>query len=245
MVYITKIAENEVHQVELSRLGTSQCGSRINRVAETGQAVEMSVHRCSQFIAQNLERVFPDWVLPVTTCRVVVVLQQSRYPLTDTALHIEREKDIAFLRKMRYDLALGIGHWALGIGPRRALGIPHFFENRYRLRERFINFGSDVVRNLRDRGFLTDLIDPRTGYPQLSRPGEIAHDDTAVVKALLGFPIVDNSCSVLEHPSWGSAVYPGILMSSASEQVIKNVLKKVAVQLCWTEPKKLQVSVGV
>ena len=207
MVYITKIAENQVHQVELSRLGTSQCGSRINRVAETGQAVQMSVHRCSQFIAQNLERVFPDWVLPVTTCRVVVVLQQSRYPLTDTALHIEREKD--------------------------------------RLRERFINFGSDVVRNLRDRGFLTDLIDPRTGYPQLSRPGEIAHDDTAVVKALLGFPIVHNSCSVLEHPSWGSAVYPGILMSSASEQVIKNVLKKVAVQHSWKEPKKLQVSVGV
>ncbi|MEG4454420.1 methylmalonic aciduria and homocystinuria type D protein [Microcoleus sp. N9_A1] len=207
MVYTRKIAENKVHQVELSRLGTSQCGSRINRVAETGQAVQMSVHRCSQFIAQNLERVFPDWVLPVTTCRVVVVLQQSRYPLTDTALHIEREKD--------------------------------------RLRERFINFGSGVVRNLRDRGFLTDLIDPRTGYPQLSRPGEIAHDDTAVVKALLGLPIVQNSCSVLEHPSWGSAVYPGILMSSASEQVIKNVLKKVAIQHSWKEPKKLQLSVEV
>lgn len=208
MVYIRKMAGNEVYRVKQSRLGTSQCGSRIDRVAETGQAVQMSVHRCSQFIAQNLERVFPDWVLPVTTCRVVVVLQQSRYPLADTALHIEREKD--------------------------------------RLRERFINFGSDVVRNLRDRGFLTDLIDPRTGYPQVSRPGEIAHDDTAVIKALLDFPIVQNSCSVLEHPSWGSAVYPGILMSSASGQVIKNVLKKVAVQHSWKEQHKiLQLSVGV
>lgn len=207
MVYTIKIAGNEAHQVEQSKLSTSQCGSGINPVAETGQAVEMSVHRCSQFIAQNLERVFPDWVLPVTTCRVVVVLQHSRYPLAETAPHIEREKD--------------------------------------RLRERFIGFGSDVVRNLRDRGFLTDPIDPRTGYPQLSRPGEIPHDDTAVVKALLGLPIAHNSCSVLEHPCWGSAVYPGILMSSASEQVIKNVLKKLAVQHSWKEPKKLQLSVGL
>lgn len=208
MVYIRKMVDNEAHQVEQPRLNTTECGPRIHWVTETGQVVQMSVHRCSQFIAQNLERVFPDWVLPVTTCRVVVVLQQSRYPLADTALHIEREKD--------------------------------------RLRERFIGFGSDVVRNLRDCGFLTDLIDPRTGYPQLSRPGEIPHDDTAVVKALLGFPIIHNSCSVLEHPSWGSAVYPSILISSASEKVIKNVLKKVATQHSWKEPKNiLQLSVGV
>ncbi len=37
---------------------------------------------------------------------------------------------MAFLRKMRYPTL----HWTLGIGPavgRRALGYPHFFENRY------------------------------------------------------------------------------------------------------------------
>lgn len=208
MVYVREMVSNEAHQLEQSRSNTTECASGIHWVTETGQAVQMSVHRCSHFIAQNLERVFPDWVLPVTTCRVVVVLQQSRYPLADSAPHIEREKD--------------------------------------RLRERFINFGSDVVRNLRDRGFLTDLIDPRTGYPQLSRPGEIPHDDTAVVKALLGFPILHNSCSVLEHPSWGSAVYPGILMSSASGLVIKNLLKKVAVQHTWKQKKNnLRLSVGV
>lgn len=96
------------------------------------------------------------------------------------------------------------------------------------------------------RGYLSDLIDPRTGYPQLSRPGEIPHDDTAVVQALLGFPVMHNTCSVLEHPSWGSAVYPGILMSSAPPQVIKPALKRVAAQHGWREPKTdLQLSVGV
>jgi len=48
---------------------------------------------------------------------------------------------------MRCSWALGIGHWALGIGPRRALGIgprralgigrlPYFPENRYRYLQR-------------------------------------------------------------------------------------------------------------
>lgn len=208
MVYTREMVGHEAHQVEQSRLNTTECGSRIHWVTETGQAVQMSVHRCSQFIAQNLERVFPDWVLPVTTCRVVVVLQQSRYPLADTAPHIEREKD--------------------------------------RLRGRFISFGCEAVRTLQKRGVLADLVDPRNGYPLFSRKGEITHDDTAVVKALLGFPVIHNNCSVLEHPSWGSAVYPGILISSASEQIIKTVLKKLAVQYGWKEPKKdLLLSVGV
>ena len=123
---------------------------------------------------------------------------------------------------------------------------PHIEREKDRLRERFIGFGLDVVRNLRDRGYLSDLIDPRTGYPQLSRPGEIPHDDTAVVKALLGFPLIHNSCSVLEHPIWGSAVYPGILMCSASPQVIKPVLKRVAAQHGWKEPKtNLQLHFGI
>lgn len=208
MVYVSRFAGDKAHYVDQPRLKASYHSSPIQLVTETGQPVQMSVHRRSPFIAQNLERVFPDWVLPVTTCRVVIVLQQSRYPLADSAPHIEREKD--------------------------------------RLRERFIGFGSDVLRNLRARGYLSDLIDPRTGYPQLSRPGEIPHDDTAVVKALLGFRVIHNSCSVLEHPSWGSAVYPSILMSSASPQVIKPVLKRVAAQHGWKKPKTdLQLSVGV
>lgn len=195
MVYTTNFSGTKTLDVEKPYLNDYQHRLPIQLVTETGQAVQMSIHRRSPFIAQNLERVFPDWVLPVTTCRVVVVLQQSRYLLADSAPHIEREKD--------------------------------------RLRESFIGFGSDVVRNLRDRGYLSDLIDPRTGYPQLSRPGEIPHDDTAVIRALLGFQLMHNSCSVLEHPNWGSAVYPGILISSASPQVIKPVLKKVAAQHCW------------
>ena len=168
----------------------------IQLVTETGQAVQISIHLPSPFIAQNLKRVIPDWNLPVLW--VVVVLQQSRYELMETTPQIESEKE--------------------------------------RLREKFMRFGCDVAFKLRDRGFLTDLIDPRTGYPLLSRPGEIPHNDTAVVKDLLGFPVIHNKCRVLEHPRWGTAVYPSIMMSSASPTIIKSVLR-VADQHGWKQPK--------
>lgn len=209
MVYARMFAGYEAHHVEQPRLNTSQYGSPIQLVTETGQAVQISVHqRPTSFMAQNLERVFPDWVLPVTTCRVVVVLQQSRYPLAETAPHIEREKD--------------------------------------RLRERFISFGCDVARALQKQGVLADLIDPRDGYLLFSRKGEIPHNDTAVVNALLGLPLITEQCSVLTHPSWDTAVYPGILMSSASPRIMKPVLKKVAARLGWTALKpKIDVQLSI
>jgi len=193
MLAIAVSKANRVHRLEQS---TSQYCFSIALVTKTDQAVEIFLNQPSSFICRNLERVIPDWILP--DAWVVIVLQQSRFSLADTAPHVEREKD--------------------------------------RLREKFIRFGFDVAFALRDRGFLTDLIDPRTGYPLLSRPGEICHDDSAVVQALLGFSVIHNSCSLLEHPVWGSAVYPGILMSSASPQAIKSILKRFAVQHGWTVP---------
>lgn len=97
-----------------------------------------------------------------------------------------------------------------------------------RLRENFIRFGFDVAFNLRDEGYMTDLIDPRTGYPLLSRPGQSPHNDTAVVKALLGYPLIHNTCSVLIHPTWGTAVYPSIMISVAPPAIIEWFIKSVA-----------------
>lgn len=116
---------------------------------------------------------------------------------------------------------------------------PPVEREKERLREKFMRFGFEVAFNLRDRGFSSNLIDPRTGYPLLSRPGEIPHDDTAVVQALLGFPIIRNRCRVLEHPDWGTAVYPSTLLTSAPPKVIMPVLKSVGKQQGWHEPVNL------
>ena len=68
MVYTRKLARDEACDVAQLRLNPFHYGSPIGLVTETEQAVQISIHRPSLFIAQNLERVFPDWVLPVTTC---------------------------------------------------------------------------------------------------------------------------------------------------------------------------------
>ncbi|RDH50640.1 hypothetical protein CBF18_12025, partial [Mastigocladus laminosus WC112] len=98
-----------------------------------------------------------------------------------------------------------------------------------------MRFGFDVAFNLRDRGYLTDLIDPRTGYPLLSRPGIVPHDDTAVVKALLNYPVIENRCRVLVHPEWGMAVYPSILLSAAPPIVIEEAIKSIAPLHGWQD----------
>ncbi len=103
------------------------------------------------------------------------------------------------------------------------------------LRERFMRFGFDVAFNLRDMGYMADIIDPRTGYPLLSRPGQIPHNDTAVIEALLNYPVIKNKCRVLVHPEWGASVYPGILLSEAPPILIEWMSRSVAKSHGWQE----------
>jgi len=110
---------------------------------------------------------------------------------------------------------------------------PKVEREKQQLRENFMRFGFDVVFHLRDIGYLSDLIDPRTGYPLFSRPGEIPHDDTAAVKALLNYPILRNKCRVLIHPQWGISVYPSILISTAHPTVIELAIQNIAPNHGW------------
>jgi hypothetical protein len=178
------------------RVAISEPGCPINLVAKMGQAIQISIHNPSPYICANCERILPDWKQQQFLW-VVVVLQQSRYPLEEITAETEIEKE--------------------------------------RLREKFMRFGCDVAFNLRDRGYLTDLIDPRTGYPLLSHPGPVPHDDAAVVQALLHYPVIKNQCSVLVHPEWGTAVYPSILISEAPPSIIESVTKAIAPMHGWIE----------
>lgn len=182
---------------------TALPGSPIHLVGKTGQAVQISIHSPSLYICANREQILPDWKKQLSLW-VVIVLQQSGYELVESTPEIESEKE--------------------------------------RLREKFMRFGCDIAFNLRDRAerttagdcnYLTDLIDPRTGYPLLSRPGKILHDDTAAVKALLRYPVIQNKCRVLIHPSWGMAVYPGILISQAPPFLIEWVIRSIAPLHGW------------
>ena len=94
-----------------------------------------------------------------------------------------------------------------------------------RLRNEFIRFGSNLVFSLRDLGYVSDLFDPRSGYPLQARPN-ITLDDNATVKALLYYPVVKyQQCSLIVHPRWQTHVYPSTIATSATLEVIKTCLR--------------------
>lgn len=100
-------------------------------------------------------------------------------------------------------------------------------EQKQQLRQRFLQVGQAIALHLQAQGHLADLFDPKTGYPVLSQPGSLALDDVAVVQACLGYPInFLKDCCVLLHPRWGSAVYPSVLMSSATPAWVERVLRE-------------------
>jgi hypothetical protein len=96
---------------------------------------------------------------------------------------------------------------------------------KQQLREQFLEWGRKTADQLHEMGFAADLFDPRTGLPVLSTAGSLRLDDVAVVQSCLGYPTCDRcGCSVILHPTWGSAVYPSILVSSAPPRQVESLL---------------------
>lgn len=106
-------------------------------------------------------------------------------------------------------------------------------QEKQRLRERFMRFGVEVACDIKDKGELADLIDPRNGQPLFSHPGGLCHDDVKVVSTLLGFNTAPGDCMRLFHPQWGNAVYPSIILSSADPDTTAMFLKTAAQRFHW------------
>lgn len=102
--------------------------------------------------------------------------------------------------------------------------------------QQFIEFGSQIVFQLRAMGYLADMFDPRTGWPITSPPGQLRLSDVKVVRAALGYSIDRNGpCAMIVHPTWGRAVYPSTLVSSAQLHVVEGIVANiVASNMCCT-----------
>lgn len=99
-----------------------------------------------------------------------------------------------------------------------------------RLRANFLRFGANLIFALQDRGYQSDLFDPRTGYPWLSQQGKMTLDDNAVVKALLYYPAINyNNCSLLNHPTWGDRIYPATIVTLASQNIVEPISKQLLI----------------
>ncbi|MGP1386645.1 MAG: methylmalonic aciduria and homocystinuria type D protein [Thainema sp.] len=99
---------------------------------------------------------------------------------------------------------------------------------KQRCRHRFLVWAEQMTSQLQAKGYRCDIFDPRTGQPMLSEPGERCLDDAAVVQACLHYDLKPcGDCCVINHPEWGSAVYPSILMTSAPLVVLHQVTARV------------------
>lgn len=102
-----------------------------------------------------------------------------------------------------------------------------------RLRIEFIRFGCSLIFTLRDRGYSSDLFDPRTGYPLLAPP-DMTWDDNAAAKALLNYPVVNyQQCSLITHPIWEHYVYPSTIATTAPQALLTSSLKHAIVSQNW------------
>lgn len=102
------------------------------------------------------------------------------------------------------------------------------------LRTKFIRFGCDLIFSLQDHNYQSDLFDPRTGYPLLTRQGEITLDDNAVVEAVLGYPLTSyQNCSLLTHPIWENAVYPSTVVTSAPLEILTPIINRAITLQGW------------
>jgi len=100
--------------------------------------------------------------------------------------------------------------------------------HKRQLRAQFLRLSRQIVLYLQQLGYQAEIFDPCTGYPLLSQPGPIRLDDVALVHTSLGYPLTETGgCRMLEHPIWGNAVYPSILLSSATPNVTQTIVDQV------------------
>lgn len=100
-------------------------------------------------------------------------------------------------------------------------------QEKNRLRAEFIRFGCNLIFNLRELGYQSDLFDPRTGHPLLAERGIIL-DDNAVARALLNYSVISyRQCSLLIHPEWGARVYPSTIVTSAPLNLLESLIEGV------------------
>lgn len=97
-----------------------------------------------------------------------------------------------------------------------------------KLRRQFLKLGYAIAAQIKHRGYSAALFDPRSGLPLLTRPGSLRLDDVAIVQAALGYQVADSyGCLMILHPTWGRAVYPSTLVSSAEPAVVEQILRTI------------------
>mmetsp|Transcript_43358 Transcript_43358/g.70353 ORF Transcript_43358/g.70353 Transcript_43358/m.70353 type:complete len:199 (+) Transcript_43358:16-612(+) len=82
--------------------------------------------------------------------------------------------------------------------------------------EVFMKWGRKVCERIRSRDCWADISDPCSGLPVFGKNSNYVYSDVDASELLLSYRTIDvGGCRVLSHPSWGTAVYPTTLFTTA------------------------------
>ncbi len=99
-------------------------------------------------------------------------------------------------------------------------------ENKRILFKNFVKWGKFIKQKADKKGILTEIISPKDGTPMYSKKGDLTFDLVAIIHELLGFKYSQTTggCKVIHHPIWGSAIYPGLLLSDVDVTQMQTLL---------------------
>lgn len=96
-----------------------------------------------------------------------------------------------------------------------------------RLLNVFMEFAATVCKEITASNYWADYIDPCSGLPMLTRHCNKVYSEVDGMECCLGYRSYSAGfCKVLEHPVWGTAVYPATIFSNAPKEIIIGILEQ-------------------
>jgi Methylmalonic aciduria and homocystinuria type D protein len=96
-----------------------------------------------------------------------------------------------------------------------------------RLLNVFMEFAATLCQEISALHYWADYIDPCSGLPMLTRHANKVYSEVDGMECCLGYRSYSAGfCKVLEHPIWGTAVYPATIFSNAPNEVVIRILEQ-------------------
>ncbi|NCO74577.1 MAG: hypothetical protein GW795_11625 [Cyanobacteria bacterium] len=91
----------------------------------------------------------------------------------------------------------------------------------------FLKFSLEFYQKTQAKNIKIIIICPKTGYPLYSPQGEeFFNIPRLITRHLLRFKTLENYCSLI-HPQWGRKVYPSLILSPISVELIKPIIDDI------------------
>lgn len=91
----------------------------------------------------------------------------------------------------------------------------------------FLNLSLKISQKMQEKNSDIAIICPKTGYPLDAQKGEeFFNIPSLITRHLAHFKTKKNHCGLI-HPQWGRKIYPSLILSSTSPELIQPIIDDV------------------